>query len=116
MKYKLWYVVINGGDGSANVYWFPSEALARFYYEYDLDIHEAGYSEDPVSYLYYESDTPIKVKYDYTKGTLLKQLKTNLKDEMGYQKKRKFLEFAYQPGIDKLRPLIKILELLKDGG
>jgi len=116
MKYELWYAVINGGDGSASVYWFPSEELARFYYEYDLEIHGEGYAEDPVSCLCYEADKPVKIRYDYTKTTLLKQLKTDLKDEIGYQAGRAAGEFDYQPGIDKLKPLIETLKKIKDHG
>lgn len=115
MKHKLWYAIIDGGDGSSSVYWFPSERLARFYYKYDMEIHLGEYAEDPVHCFSYEAPNPIKVEFDYTKEELLKQLRKDLKDEISYQAKRdNDDDFNYQPGIDTLKPLLKKLEAMKD--
>lgn len=58
METKVWYYVINGGDGSAYPQFVESKELGEMLESFEVE----GWAEDSVSFITIESDSPIKVK------------------------------------------------------
>ena len=56
-EYKLWYMVSNGGDGSASVNFYESEKLA----ELIDDNQDEGFAESTVSWISIMSDGDVHI-------------------------------------------------------
>jgi hypothetical protein len=74
-KLKMWFGIENGGDGSAGINFFESRELGEFYEDH---VDDEGFCES-VSYIEFESDSPITCKEDVeTIATVRERLEERL--------------------------------------
>lgn len=60
MKLDIWYMVTNGGDGSAYPTFIESKELADLIDEHQVELYD-GWSEESVGSITVESDSEIKI-------------------------------------------------------
>lgn len=93
MEHKIWYSVINGGDGSAYPVFMESEKLC----EIDQKYMDEGWGEDCTGCLVVESDSPIIVKGLVTIDTVIQEIGEELAEDYNSEREieilnRKLLE------------------------
>lgn len=60
---KIWYCVINGGDGSAHSVFFKAEKSAEARAKHEEEEYGDGFAEDCVGYLEVKGDVNFKESY-----------------------------------------------------
>jgi len=82
---KIWYSVLNCGDGSAYPIFCESEKLAEIHQKYQFE----GWGESCVGYLEVESDSPIAVKGIQTVEEEIEETKEEMDYDNGHELKEK---------------------------
>ena len=106
MKYKIWYSVQNGGDGSAYPRFMESEALCII----DQKYMDEGWAEDCTGCLVVESDTPIKVKNLTTVDDVIRETEEELNET--YMKEYK-AQGQYPEWFERLEGKLREAKALK---